>query len=110
MLRRSTPQFKHPSLRGNVELKQVTLLSELDRLGSDIYIDTDDKALLQSIRDKKLTLNVDNPITREVLKQELIKDIEEHDGGIPALSGENIAEKKSDHQMLNYYYKRLLWM
>lgn len=106
----STPQFKHPSLRGNVELKQVTLLSELDRLGSDIYIDTDDKALLQSIRDKKLTLNVDNPITREVLKQELIKDIEEHDGGIPALSGENIAEKKSDHQMLNYYYKRWLWV
>lgn len=84
-------------MRGNIELKQITLLAELDRLGSDIYIDTDDKSLVQQVKDRKRTLNVDNPITREVLKRELIKDIEEHDGGIPSLEGENIAEKKSDH-------------
>jgi hypothetical protein len=42
---KATPQFKHPSLRGNADLEQITLLKELSRLGSDIYYNTDDKSL-----------------------------------------------------------------
>jgi len=36
-----TPQFEHPSLKGNTELEQITILTELDRLGTDIYTSTD---------------------------------------------------------------------
>ena len=72
---RSTPQFKHPSLRGNIELEQITILAELDRLGSDIYFNTEDKGG-QPCHKKRSQINVDNPITREIFKQELLKEIE----------------------------------
>ena len=72
---RSTPQFKHPSLRGNIELEQITLLAELDRLGSDIHFNTEDKSSQKRAK-KRSQANVDNPITREIFKQELLKEIE----------------------------------
>lgn len=44
---KSTPQFKHPSLRGNQDLAKITLLAELERLGYDIYYNTEDKQLVE---------------------------------------------------------------
>jgi hypothetical protein len=40
---KQTPEFQHPSLRGNHELEQMTVLKELEILGNDIYINTKEK-------------------------------------------------------------------
>ena len=37
---KQTPEFQHPSLRGNNELEQMTLLDELKILGNDIFFNT----------------------------------------------------------------------
>ena len=77
---RSTPQFKHPSLRGNQELQKITLLSELNRLGSDIYVNTDSNKQTFKENNKLSNCNIENPLSREKFKQELIKQIEEEQG------------------------------
>jgi len=65
-----TPQFRHPSLKGDTELKQITLLEELDRLGEDIYDSSEEK-----LKSRKRPVNLDNPISRKAFKEELIKDL-----------------------------------
>lgn len=85
---KATPQFKHPSLRGNQGLAKITLLAELERLGYDIYYNTGDKQLVE--KQKKLGkkgINLDNPITREVFKQQLIKELDEEVGYSIMLDG-----------------------
>jgi hypothetical protein len=82
------PHFMHPALKGNTELKAMTILGDLELLGDDIYLNAEKHTPME----KKKEINIDNPIARENFKNDLLMDMN--------------AERK----FINYYYKRWIWV
>jgi len=72
-----TPPFKHPPMRGQSELEQITLLGELEKL-DDLY---NPNALAQGEMggggiDSNGHFNVDNNIVREMVKTKIKEEME----------------------------------
>lgn len=85
-----TPEFKHPHLRGQFELKEINLLEEVKNVPG-MYSEKQ----LSAIEEKE-QFNIENNISREQLKESILKLIQEGD---PLRS-----------QPKFYYYKRWLWI
>ena len=85
-----TPEFKHPHLRGQFELKEINLLEEVRSIPG-MYSEKQ----LSAIEEHE-QFNIENNISREQLKESILKMIQE---GSPQRS-----------QPKFYYYKRWLWI
>jgi hypothetical protein len=78
----------HPALKGNNELRQMTILGDLELLGNDIYLNAEKHTPLE----KKMVINIDNYQARENFKEGLMEELSD------------------ERTFINYYYKRWIWV